>query len=192
MTIRQDPAEAMVRTRPAGPLWIAFFGLGAAIIVAAATTDGGLLVTLLELAVGAFNLAVGLALRIIGVDLRSEFVVVRNVRRRSVPWPEVQAVISHDDSGNASVSLIFDNDGPLTLAYPPGGPKGNAECERDFQRINEWSRRRVPRPCRSVFGQGGIPTAPMAAAAVADADRHPGRADRLGQAGLHRRGGSLH
>ena len=141
MTIEQGDAEAVVKIRPGSPLWIAFFVLGGSLIaVAADDLAKGDHWFALWLVLGCFNLAVGLALRVFGVDLTPEFAIVRNLRPRKVRWQDVQAVVSHEDSGGASLTLIFQNDEQMSMPYPPQGRgrKGYTQSERDFERIKQW------------------------------------------------------
>jgi hypothetical protein len=153
MTIEQDEAESVVKIRPGGPLWIAFFVLGAALLVVAAEdlTSGGHWFVL-WLVLGCGNLPIGLALRVYGVDLTPEYAIVRNLRPRRVRWQEVHTVVSHEGSDGASLKLIFENDEQLSMPYPPQGRgrKGVTQSERDFQRIKHW-----------WLGQGAEPYHPV-------------------------------
>jgi hypothetical protein len=141
MTIEQGAAESVVKIHPAGPLWIALFVLGGSLVAVGADdlASGGHWFAL-WLVLGCFNLAVGLALRVFGVDLTPEFAIVHNLRPRRVRWQEVQAVVSHEDSGGASLTLIFQNDEQMSMPYPPQGRgrKGYTQSERDFERIKQW------------------------------------------------------
>lgn len=94
---------------------------------------------LLWLVPGGISLAVGVVLRVFGVDLTPEFAIVHNLRPHRVPWRDVQAVVRQEDSRHASLLLIFEKGAPETLVYPgPVGHKGATQCERDFQRISQW------------------------------------------------------
>lgn len=140
MTTEQGAAEAVVKIRPMGPLWIALFVLGGSMVAAGADdlASGGHWFAL-WLILGCFSLALGLALRVFGVDLTPEFAIVRNLRSRRVRWQELQAVVSHEDSGGAWLTLIFQNE-QISMPYPPQGRgrKGYTQSERDFERIKRW------------------------------------------------------
>jgi hypothetical protein len=141
MTIERGVAESVVRIRPGGPLWIALVVLGASsVAVAAEDLAGGRHWFALWLVLGCFSLGVGLALRVFGVDLAQDFVIVRDLRPRQVRWQELQAVVSHEAADGASLKLIFENDEQMSILYPPQGRgrKGYTQSERDFQHVMQW------------------------------------------------------
>jgi RimJ/RimL family protein N-acetyltransferase len=141
VTTEQRSSSVFVKIRPAGPLWMAFFGVGVAALAcgADALRKGQLWFALLWLAAGGISVAVGLALRGFGVDLTPEFAIIHNLRARRVPWREVQAVVRQEESRDASLLLVFKSGEPETLVYPgPVGHKGATQCERDFDRISQW------------------------------------------------------
>jgi RimJ/RimL family protein N-acetyltransferase len=141
VAVNTPAAGASVKIRPAGPLWIAFLALGVAALAcgADALRNSQPWFAVLWLAAGGISVAVGLALRVAGVDLTPEFAVVRMVRARRVPWPEVQAVVCQQDLGHASLLITFEHGEPQSLPYPGQiGVKGDARCERDCQLINTW------------------------------------------------------
>ena len=75
----------------------------------------------------------------LGVDLTPESVILRGVRRRSIPWQQVQAVIRDEMLGQRTVRLILQNGKPVTLRSPESSLwVGRAAYERDFQRIDQW------------------------------------------------------
>ena len=143
MTIEQGASEADVKIRVprtwVGPTYLVtaccwFF------VAAASWPMGRPWVSLLGLVIGCLNVASVLAIRVFGVDLTPESAVVRGLRRRRVPWVEVQAVVSEDGKYGASVvRLILDSGESVRLPFPKTWwRKGNAQCERDFHRINQW------------------------------------------------------
>jgi hypothetical protein len=77
------------------------------------------------------------AIRSVGVDLTSESVIVRDFPRRTVPWADVNAVVSQVGwSGTSSVRLVLDSGDSVTLPYPRTvWCEGNAQFERDLRRI---------------------------------------------------------
>ena len=77
-------------------------------------------------------------IRTLGVDLTPESAIVRGVRRRSVSWPEVQAVVRV--KGGWCVQLILESGEAVTLRAPTLSVwgSGGAEFEGDFHRIGQW------------------------------------------------------
>ena len=74
-----------------------------------------------------------------GVDLTSESANVRGIRRRSIPWREVQAVLRYEQAGSTSVRLIVENGKPATLRAPMKlWGLGGAAYDRDFHQIGQW------------------------------------------------------
>ena len=74
-----------------------------------------------------------------GVDLTPESVNLRGFCRRSIAWPEVQAVLRYERAGSRTVHLIPKNGRPVRLR----GPRsfwwmGAAAYERDFHHIEQW------------------------------------------------------
>src|SRR5664280_308971 len=143
MTIEQGGAEADVKIR-VPRTWVGYtqFVIGGVwLVIAAAYGLRGLpWVALLGLVGGCLYLWVGLAMRIFGVDLTHDFAVVRGLRKRKVRWAEVQAVVSDDGKyGTSVVRLILDSGESVRLPFPSSyWRKGNAQCERDFHRIDQW------------------------------------------------------
>jgi hypothetical protein len=91
------------------------------------------------------------AIRSVGVDLTSESVIVRGLRRRAVPWLDVHAVVSHvSSSGTSAVRLLLMNGESVTLPYPSTlwGEDG-AQYARDLRRIEQCWRARVPASAES-------------------------------------------
>jgi len=74
-----------------------------------------------------------------GVDLTPECANLRWLRRRSIPWPKVQAVLRYEQPGSAVVRLILETGKPVTLWAPARlWGLGGATYERDFHRIGQW------------------------------------------------------
>jgi len=78
--------------------------------------------------------------RSLGVYLTPEAAVIRGWRRRRVPWPQVQSVVSQvSPNGTSAVQLILENDDPVVLPFPKTlWRKGDAIYDRDFQSIDQW------------------------------------------------------
>lgn len=92
-----------------------------------------------KLAVGCLLVGTALRTRTLGVDLTPDSANIRNVRRRSIPWQDVQAVVKYQRHGTWGVRLILESGKPVTLRAPTtwGGFAG-ARYERDFHRIGQW------------------------------------------------------
>lgn len=91
------------------------------------------------LAMSGLSAAEALWLRTLGVDLTRESAIVRGVRRRTVPWQEVQGVVRQRRLGTWVVQLIPESGRPVTLRAPTTfWGLGVAEYERDYHRIGQW------------------------------------------------------
>jgi uncharacterized protein (DUF58 family) len=111
-----------------------------------------------------------------GVELTPETVILRGLRRRSISWQQVQAVVRHEEFGQRTVQLILENGKPVRLRAPVsvwgmGGPHtrgmsaesasgGNrtvaspgARCSP--RRLGILSRCRIPAddPCDRISGR---------------------------------------
>jgi hypothetical protein len=93
----------------------------------------------LQFAVGCLWVGKALWDRARGVDLTPEYANVRSLRRQSIPWKDVQAVVQYQRSGTWVVRLILESGKPVTLAAPATWSGfGGAQYERDFHRIGQW------------------------------------------------------
>jgi hypothetical protein len=141
MTADQGMAEADVKIRAARHSWMQPFVFGGIWLVFAifwATTDRHWL-ALSWLALGSASIAQALWLRIMGVDLTPESANVRGVRRRCVPWENVQAVVHHRRHGTWGVRLILESGKPVRLPAPTTWSGfGGAQYEQDFHHIGQW------------------------------------------------------
>lgn len=143
MTIEQGATEGDVKIRvPRTWVGYMYFVTGGVWLVIAAVSGpiGRPWVALFSLVIGCLNLWGGLAMRILGVDLTHESAVVRGLRRRKVPWAEVQAVVRDDGKfGTFMVRLILDSGESVRLPFPKSfWLKRNAQCQRDFHLIHEY------------------------------------------------------
>ena len=140
MTIEQGAAEAEVRMRVLRLPWMMLLLVGGvALLNAAVQVTQGQSRPFLVFA-GCLIVAEGLWIRSFGVVLTPEFVKVRGIIRRSIPWRDVQAVVRFDQLGERRVGLILESGEPVNLRAPVStwGGLGRAAYERDFQRIGQW------------------------------------------------------
>jgi hypothetical protein len=138
----EGPQEA-VRIRSPRRVWIGNFFVAVPFLLLAL---GQAWVGWPELALGyllvsALWVALGLWMRTRGVDLTQESVVVHAVRRRSIPWSQVQAVLRQvEPLGTWAILLILHGGERVVLRLPTTvwGGSGGAEYERSFHRIGQW------------------------------------------------------
>lgn len=142
MMIEQSAAEAEVRIGPVLFFWMwsvvgTVFGLS---LAAKAFAHGAPWVALPWLVLSCGNVVLPFLVRTLGVDLTSESALVHGRHRRTVPWREVQSVISHvKPNGTSEVRLMLENGEALPLPFPKTlWRRGDAQYERDFQRIDRW------------------------------------------------------
>ena len=91
--------------------------------------------------IGCVFVAEALWIRTFGVDLTREAANIRGLRRWSIPWRHVQAVLRHQQLGAMRVSLILENGMRVTLKAPTtwwGSGEHEYEYEADFNRIGQW------------------------------------------------------
>ena len=95
--------------------------------------------------IGSPGVAEALWLRTCGVDLLPEHALVRCVRRRVVPWRDVQAVVRRPGKRWWLVQLVLDSGKPVTLRAPMllismdfGRTRRVAAYEQDYHRIGQW------------------------------------------------------
>lgn len=142
MTVEQSAAEADVKIGPVlfSWKWHLASTLGGLSLAAKASLHGSPWVALTWLILVCGSIALLFVVRTLGVYLTPECAVIRGRRRRRVPWQEVRSVVSHVDSnGKTSVRLMLENGEPVALPFPKTlWRKGDAQYERDFQRIDQW------------------------------------------------------
>jgi hypothetical protein len=79
-----------------------------------------------------------LRMRTVRVDLTPESAILHRVRRRSIPWSQVQAVIQNRHS-EWYVQFILENGESVTLPAPMTVyGSSRIAYERDFHRIGQW------------------------------------------------------
>jgi hypothetical protein len=137
MTIETGTGDR-VKIRTAGLLWVVWsilavvwFWLGAGHL-----GKGQYWSVLRDLALGCVFAAMVWRSRTSGVDLTPECAIVRGLRLRRIPWPQVQAVVRRTDSGGPSrvqLILVKGKSVPLHARWV-----STAQFERDFQCIDQW------------------------------------------------------
>jgi hypothetical protein len=97
MTVQQGAAEADVSRSALFAVWMPWLVFGGFWLVLAAVemAAGQPALTLQWVVLGVIVIAEAFWVRTFGVDLTRESAMVRGLRRRSVPWQEVQAVVRH-------------------------------------------------------------------------------------------------
>lgn len=96
-------------------------------------------VALANLFVGCVFIAEGFWIRTFGVVLTAEYASIRGLRRRRVPWSEVQAVVRHRQLGSWLVQIIPEHGDRITLRAPSSfWGMGSADYEREYDRIGQW------------------------------------------------------
>lgn len=141
MTPEHGSAEIDVKIRAPGRpgLWfgLAALNFGLAVLNLA---DGKPWFALFWLLTCCVQLFMAYVMRNGGIDLTRECAVVRSPRRRSVPWGEVQAVVSDvKPNGTSVVRLILQGGEQITLRAPIAlWRRGDAHFERELQRIVQW------------------------------------------------------
>lgn len=158
--VEEDADVTPVRIRTAPRDWAVLLipaALQLGLAVFWATTVGGQWwpIALIWLVAACVYVAEASWIRTFGVVLTPHIAHVRGVRRRSVPWQDVQAVIRHRRAGTWCVQLIVDSGRPVTLRAPTTyWGIGRAQYDRDFHRIGQW--------WLSHRGQSWSPTRPEA------------------------------
>jgi len=145
MTIQQGTSPAALKIRaPESRTWILLVLVGGGCVALAALNLTGFpsRPTLGFFALGCCYVPMVWAIRTFGLDLTRESAVVRGFRQRHIPWPQVQAVVPDVTSSQASsVSLVLASGESMRLPYPRTRCRpGDAQYERDVQRIDEWWR----------------------------------------------------
>jgi len=140
MTVGQGAVEANVKIRTGRHDWIWLFGFGGFLLAFAAfgrmTAEPA---SVMPLVVGGVFVAEALCIRTFGVDLTPESANVRGLRRRRIPWSQVQAVLHHQQLGTRRVRLVLESGERVTLRAPTTWwGLGVAEYGADFNRIGHW------------------------------------------------------
>jgi hypothetical protein len=141
ITGEQDRDDAVVKIRMPRSSWMWLFVLAGSQFVFAAgwLALGSSWLAAGGLATGGLGVGTGWWIRTRGVDLTPESAIVRSVRRRNIPWQDVQAVLQYQRHSDWGVRLILESAEPVTLRAPTTWSGfGGAQFERDFHRIGQW------------------------------------------------------
>jgi len=120
MTADQGRAEAEVKIRTTRQAWMQPFVFGGIWLVFAigwVTIDQPFF-AVCWLVLGCASIVKAVKLRTMGVDLTPESANVRGVRRRCIPWKDVQAVVHHRRQGTWGVRLVLESGKPVRLPAP--------------------------------------------------------------------------
>jgi hypothetical protein len=132
-------AAVTIRVSRLGWVWPLVYGGLLLVFAVSWLSLGRPLFALCWLVLGAVTVAQGLWMRTFGMELTPECAVLRGVRRRAVPWHQVQAVVHHRRQGAWGVRLILENGTPVMLRAPTTyWGIGVSAYERDFDRIGQW------------------------------------------------------
>ena len=145
MTLEDTAAEAEVKIRTPRHAWVWMLVLGVCWLawVGVLQREHRVLFALLMLFVSGAMVARAIWSRTFGVDLTQDAAIVRNFRRRSIPWQEVQAVVRYKPGGpsGGAVELNIEGGKPVPLPAPTSiFGLGAAQFERDYVRIDQWWR----------------------------------------------------
>lgn len=135
MTIEQGVGQVVVTIRTSRDTLLQPFAMAGMCFVIAASDPRGLApLWLMGLAI----VAQALWALNWGVDLTPESANLRGIRRRSIPWQEVQAVVRYGPSGSLMVKLILEDGKHVRVPAPRGvWGFGGAGFDRDFERIGQ-------------------------------------------------------
>ena len=80
--------------------------------------------------------------RSFGVDLTPESANIRGLRRRRVPWSQIQAVLGYRQMGADRMALALDSGERVVLRMPAtywgSGAATDVKCWEDFHRLGQW------------------------------------------------------
>jgi hypothetical protein len=149
MTVQQGTAQTVVEIRTRRGVWMQQLVMGACWLAFGVammgverewTTRRMSFISVFWTGLGFVLVAQGLWLRTLGVDLTPGSAKVRGLRRREIPWPEVQAVLQRRRLGVWSVRLILENGEGVGLRAPTLAWEGFGAVayERDFHQISQW------------------------------------------------------
>jgi hypothetical protein len=136
MTIEQGVGQGVVKIRISRYTLLQPFAMAWMFFVMAASDPRGLAPSWL---MGPVIVAVALWELTWGVDLTPESANLRGIRKRSIPWQEVQAVVRYGPTGSSMVQLILENGRHVWVRAPQRvWGFGRARFDRDFDRIVQW------------------------------------------------------
>lgn len=171
MTVEEEPASVEIRT--ARRDWAGLLGLAAYLLILAVLLGPAAWVSrgslnglplwsgLVLLALACACIAEVMWVRTFGVVLTPEAAEVRAVRRRTVPWQDVQAEIRHRRAGTSCVRLVLQNGREVTLRAPTTYWRiGRAHYDREFRLIERWWIAHRGPQWRSVNSDPPLPSLP--------------------------------
>jgi hypothetical protein len=140
VTLEQDAGQAVVKMRTPGHDWMLLLGFGLFLLARAASDLGtDLPSSVFYFILGCVLVSEALWIRTFGVDLTRVSANIRGLRRQSIPWQQVQAVLRHNQLGAGRVSLVLESGQWVTLRAPTTFfGLGRAAYQRDFHRIGQW------------------------------------------------------
>ena len=81
-------------------------------------------------------------IRSFGIDLTPESANVRGLRRRRVPWSQIQAILGYRQMGADRVALVLDGGERVVLRMPAtylgSGAATDVKYGEDFHRLGQW------------------------------------------------------
>jgi hypothetical protein len=142
MTVTRDAVEGDVKIRSHPIGWMPILLLSGWMFVQAFEESRGAGVQgpdKFYVILGSIMLVEAWWLATFGVDLTPELARIRGLRRRNVPWNDVQAVIPCERFGSRVVQLILENGESVMMRAPSTSlGVGRARYERDYNRIGQW------------------------------------------------------
>jgi hypothetical protein len=142
MSVERGVTEATVRMRTPRVGWMMLLVAGVVWFLAflIPSSDGNW--DPLPLVLGSVFVGEALWMRTFGIDLTPESAKVRGIRRRSVPWSQVQAVLGYRQMGADRVALVLDSGERVVLRVPytywASGAATAAKYREDFHRLGQW------------------------------------------------------
>jgi hypothetical protein len=120
-------------------MWISGFAVIWLVLVGLTLTTDHYAGSTSSLVIGGVLIAEMLWIQTFGVDLTRKCAVVRGIRRQSIPWQHVQAVLPFEQLGTGRVCLVLESGQRVNLRAPSSFMGlGGARYERDFHRIGQW------------------------------------------------------
>jgi hypothetical protein len=147
MSVEQGVTEATVRIRTPRLGWMMLLVSGLAILATQALEwvvprGGDNTSTVLLTVLGSGQVGEAVWMRTFGIDLTPQLANVRGIRRRSVPWSQVQAVLGYRHMGADRVALVLDSGERVVLRMPAtywgSGAATDVKYREDFHRLGQW------------------------------------------------------
>jgi len=141
VTIAQGAAETEVKIRGprGGWMWVSGLALVWLALVGIRLATDHHVGSTFTLVFGPVLILEMLWIQTFGVDLTPGCAIVRGLRRQSIPWQQVQAVLRFQQVGTWRVTLLLEGGQRVNLRAPTSSlGLGMASYERDFHRIGQW------------------------------------------------------